>query len=109
MGLDQSVVRASVGAVTSAPVQSLSSGTSLSSPVTSAGLVGTQSISSDDLNAAVDRLRQQAITTYGGSDLGEVRFSSQALEDNPTGIRFGELPRVVLPFDMAKDRGGGWS
>lgn len=51
-------------------------------------------IPADDFLSA---LKQYAQSVWGGtSDLGRIRDSSAALENEPSGIRFGNMPRIVF-------------
>lgn len=51
-----------------------------------------------NLVAGVDTLKAYAQTVYGSADsLGVTRFSSLALENNKSGIRMGQMPRIVVP------------
>lgn len=45
----------------------------------------------------IAQLHSYALGAYGSTELGMTRFSSQALEQNKSGIRMGQMPRIVVP------------
>jgi hypothetical protein len=59
-------------------------------------------ISSDN---ALAGLRSWAEGVYGSVELGEIRRSSEVLENEPTGIRPGTMERIVLPYWARQQRG----
>jgi len=50
-------------------------------------------------------LHAYANSVYGSSDLGVVRRSSEVLENEPSGIRPGTMPRIVIPMWARNERG----
>jgi hypothetical protein len=47
-------------------------------------------------DASFDSYKRWAIESGRGWELGQVRFSSETLENGPSGVRIGTIPRIVL-------------
>lgn len=50
-----------------------------------------------NVQAGVATLKAFAMMVYGSENIGSTRFSSLALENNKSGIRMGQMPRIVVP------------
>lgn len=49
-----------------------------------------------DAGSPLANMKDTAIRIYGTAELGVIRTSSAALENERSGIRFGTLPRIVM-------------
>jgi len=58
-----------------------------------------------DIAGGLATLRSFALEQYGSDDLGAVRYSSEVLENEPTGIRPGIMERIVIPAWARRERG----
>lgn len=58
-----------------------------------------------NLDEGVATLRAFSAATYGSPDLGVIRRSSEALENEPTGVRPGTMERIVIPAWARNQRG----
>jgi len=58
-----------------------------------------------DVGGGLAILHSFAESIYGSSDLGVVRYSSEVLENEPTGIRPGTMERIVIPAWARRERG----
>jgi len=58
-----------------------------------------------DVAGGLAILHSFAESIYGSSDLGVVRYSSEVLENEPTGIRPGTMERIVIPAWARRERG----
>lgn len=50
-------------------------------------------------------IRAYSLEVYGSTDLGVVRYSSEVLENEPTGVRPGTMERIVIPAWARRERG----
>lgn len=50
-----------------------------------------------NVQAGVATLKAFGLMVYGSESIGNTRFSSLALENNKSGIRMGQMPRIVVP------------
>lgn len=59
----------------------------------------------NDMAGSLAALHAFAISMYGSTELGTVRYSSEALENEPTGVRPGTMERIVIPAWARRERG----
>lgn len=59
----------------------------------------------DELGQFVESLKSMARDVYGTDNLGVVRNSSPTLENERSAIRWGTMPRVVLPMRLQDEDG----
>lgn len=58
-----------------------------------------------DLASGLAVLHSLAFSVYGSENLGTVRYSSDVLENEPTGVRPGTMERIVIPAWARRERG----
>lgn len=59
----------------------------------------------NDMAGSLAALHAFALAVYGSIDLGTVRYSSEVLENEPTGVRPGTMERIVIPAWARRERG----
>jgi len=50
-------------------------------------------------------IKAYSLEVYGSTELGTVRYSSEVLENEPTGVRPGSMERIVIPAWARRERG----
>lgn len=58
-----------------------------------------------DMPGSLSILHAYMLDVYGSTELGVIRFSSEVLENEPTGIRPGTMERIVIPAWARLQRG----
>lgn len=59
----------------------------------------------NDIAGGLAVIRAYSLEVYGSVDLGTVRYSSEVLENEPTGVRPGSMERIVIPAWARRERG----
>lgn len=59
----------------------------------------------NDIAGGMAVIRAYSLEVYGSTELGTVRYSSEVLENEPTGVRPGTLERIVIPAWARRERG----
>lgn len=59
----------------------------------------------NDIAGGLAIIRAYSLEVYGSTELGQVRYSSEVLENEPTGVRPGTMERIVLPAWARRERG----
>lgn len=59
----------------------------------------------NDIAGGLAIIRAYSLEVYGSVDLGTVRYSSEVLENEPTGVRPGTMERIVIPAWARRERG----
>lgn len=59
----------------------------------------------NNMESSLAALHAFALSTYGSLELGSVRYSSEVLENEPTGVRPGTMERIVIPAWARRERG----
>jgi len=59
----------------------------------------------NDMAGSLAVAKAYSIEAYGSADLGVIRYSSQVLENEPTGVRPGTMERIVIPAWARRERG----
>lgn len=59
----------------------------------------------NDIAGGLAVIRAYSLEVYGSVDLGTVRYSSEVLENEPTGVRPGTMERIVIPAWARRERG----
>lgn len=74
--------------------------------MTNAVLAGTWAgFDPNDIAGGLAIIRAYSLEVYGSVDLGTVRYSSEVLENEPTGVRPGSMERIVIPAWARRERG----
>lgn len=74
--------------------------------MTNAVLAGTWSgFDPNDIAGGLAVIRAYSLEVYGSTELGTVRYSSEVLENEPTGVRPGTMERIVIPAWARRERG----
>lgn len=58
-----------------------------------------------DIAGGLATLKAFAFGAYGSTELGTIRYSSEVLENEPTGVRPGTMERIVIPSWARRARG----
>lgn len=59
----------------------------------------------NDIAGGLAVIRAYSLEVYGSTELGSVRYSSEVLENEPTGVRPGTMERIVIPAWARRERG----
>jgi len=59
----------------------------------------------NDIAGGLAIIHAYSMEAYGSVDLGTIRYSSEVLENEPTGIRPGVMERIVIPAWARRERG----
>lgn len=59
----------------------------------------------NDIAGGLAVIRAYSLEVYGSTELGTVRYSSEVLENEPTGVRPGTMERIVIPAWARRERG----
>lgn len=59
----------------------------------------------NDMASGMAIAHAYSLSVYGSVDLGTVRYSSEVLENEPTGVRPGTMERIVIPAWARRERG----
>lgn len=59
----------------------------------------------NDIAGGLAVIKAYSLDVYGSTELGTVRYSSEVLENEPTGVRPGSMERIVIPSWARRERG----
>lgn len=59
----------------------------------------------NDIAGGLAVIKAYSLSIYGSTELGTVRYSSEVLENEPTGVRPGNMERIVIPSWARRERG----
>lgn len=59
----------------------------------------------NDIAGGLAVIKAYSLDVYGSVDLGTVRYSSEVLENEPSGVRPGTMERIVIPAWARRERG----
>lgn len=59
----------------------------------------------NDIAGGLAIIKAFSLDVYGSTELGVVRYSSEVLENEPTGVRPGTMERIVIPAWARRERG----
>lgn len=59
----------------------------------------------NDIAGGLAIIKAYSLDVYGSTELGTVRYSSEVLENEPTGVRPGTMERIVIPAWARRERG----